>query len=141
MRVSKVSAWFLACAISLAGTAGPWAAPARAQTDTGAEAAGEAETGNPDNELCLACHGEEGFAVTAADGETRQLHITPDRFGKSVHGKRRCVECHKDIIEIPHRENKDRKSATGAYGTPLKERTRRRNSNDWARSRNRSRAT
>ena len=109
MRVSRVSAWFFACAISLAGIAGPWAAPARAQAETGAEAAGEADTGNPGNDFCLACHGEEGFAVTAADGETRQLHIEPDRFGKSVHGKRLCVECHKDIIEIPHRENKDRK--------------------------------
>jgi cytochrome b subunit of formate dehydrogenase len=51
----------------------------------------------------------EDFESETASGETRQLHISPDRFGGSVHGKRFCVECHKDIIEIPHREFVDRK--------------------------------
>jgi len=56
----------------------------------------------PDNAVCLACHGNEGFAAPGADGKTRQLHVTKDKFENSVHGKRLCVECHKDITEIPH---------------------------------------
>jgi predicted CXXCH cytochrome family protein len=55
-----------------------------------------------ENEVCLGCHGNEGFAMPGPDGKMRQLHVMPDKFGKSVHGKRFCVECHKDITEIPH---------------------------------------
>ena len=56
----------------------------------------------PENVMCLACHGNEGFAMPGADGKLRPLHVNRDKFGKSVHGKRACVECHKDITEIPH---------------------------------------
>ena len=41
--------------------------------------------------------------MPGANGQMRQLHVVKDRFGKSVHGKRLCVECHKDITEIPHK--------------------------------------
>jgi cytochrome b subunit of formate dehydrogenase len=78
---------------------------ARAQTSPDAETAAEA----PDNELCLACHGVEGFAAAGPDGEMRELHILPEKFGESVHGKRACVACHKDVVEIPHQPNVDRK--------------------------------
>ncbi len=80
-------------------------AQARAQATSDSEPAAEMM----DNELCLACHGVEGFATTSADGETLQLEIQPEKFGQSVHGKRACVECHKDVVEIPHRTNIDRK--------------------------------
>ena len=53
-------------------------------------------------EVCLSCHGNEGFSTTRADGKPRPLHVVKDRFEYSVHGKRECVECHKDITEIPH---------------------------------------
>ena len=56
------------------------------------------------NEVCLSCHGNQGFAVPGADGKPRSLHVVKDRFEQSVHGKRFCVECHKDITEIPHRK-------------------------------------
>lgn len=78
---------------------------AQAQESSGAPAE-EAEA--PDNEICLDCHGIEGFDTETPSGETRQIHISPDRFGQSVHGGRFCVECHNDIIEIPHREFVDR---------------------------------
>ena len=29
--------------------------------------------------------------------------MIPDKFGKSVHGTWSCVECHKDVTEIPHK--------------------------------------
>jgi predicted CXXCH cytochrome family protein len=54
------------------------------------------------NEVCLSCHGNEGFGVPGPDGKMRALHVVKDRFEQSVHGKRMCVECHKDITAVPH---------------------------------------
>ncbi len=56
------------------------------------------------NEVCLSCHGNEGFAAPGPDGKMRALHVVKDRFEQSVHGKRMCMECHKDFGEIPHRK-------------------------------------
>lgn len=63
----------------------------------------------PENSTCLGCHGIKGFAAPAEDGSTQQLHIDKDNFDKSVHATRRCVECHQDIQQIPHRKKIDRK--------------------------------
>ena len=56
----------------------------------------------PDSATCLACHGNEGFSAPGAGGQARSLHVDKDKFLNSVHGKRLCVDCHKDITEIPH---------------------------------------
>jgi len=61
------------------------------------------------NAGCLACHRLENFAMPTANGEMRQLHVSADEFAQSVHGKRACVECHKDVTDIPHRKGVDRK--------------------------------
>ena len=103
MHFPRSAAWILASIILLAGASSDWLAGAKAQT------ADDSAAGNPDNELCLACHGEEGFGMPGDDGEMRLLEIQPGLFGQSVHGKRACVECHKDVTEIPHRTNVDRK--------------------------------
>jgi len=58
---------------------------------------------HPDNALCLGCHGNEGFSAPGPDGKERDLHVIGEKFEHSVHGKRQCVECHKDITEIPHK--------------------------------------
>ncbi len=71
--------------------------------DKAAAKPAEAVVGNPDNDVCLGCHGNEGFSVPGADGKPRDLHVIKDKFGKSVHGKRQCQECHTDITEIPHK--------------------------------------
>jgi cytochrome b subunit of formate dehydrogenase len=104
MRVRILTAWVLASLFVLAGAASAWVAQAQAQ-----EATAESEAEQFDNELCLGCHGIEGFAEPDASGEMRDLHILPGNFAQSVHGKRACVACHKDITEIPHRANVDRK--------------------------------
>jgi cytochrome c551/c552/cytochrome b subunit of formate dehydrogenase len=82
------------------------AAPAKLATPAAAPAAAAPAL---DNALCLGCHGNEGFAMPGADGKPRPLHVEQDRFEHSVHGKRQCVECHKDITEIPHQPGVDRK--------------------------------
>ena len=56
----------------------------------------------PDNEVCLGCHGNEGFTAPGADGKPRALHVMPEKFENSVHGKRLCVDCHSNIKEVPH---------------------------------------
>jgi hypothetical protein len=47
--------------------------------------------------------------MPTANGEMRRLNVSPDEFEQSVHGKRACVECHKDVTKIPHRKGVDRK--------------------------------
>ncbi|MCC6473485.1 MAG: hypothetical protein IT514_07035, partial [Burkholderiales bacterium] len=56
-----------------------------------------------DKEICLGCHGQKGYSAKGPDGKPQSLHVTPERFGGSVHGKRQCVECHRNIDEIPHK--------------------------------------
>ncbi len=95
----KLASLVAAGMIFLAGTAGV----GQAQAVNG-KTNGQALPSFP-NETCLGCHGSEGFAMPGADGKMRALHVIKDKFEKSVHGERRCVECHKDITEIPHKKN------------------------------------
>ena len=53
-------------------------------------------------EVCLGCHGIEGFGVPDANGKMRSLYIDPSKFTDSVHGKRACVDCHQQITQVPH---------------------------------------
>jgi cytochrome b subunit of formate dehydrogenase len=87
MRVRVLAAWLASTVIGIAGLLVP-AADSAAQV--------------LENDTCLGCHGNEGFSVPGADGKPRDLHIFGERFAKSVHGKRLCVECHKNITSIPH---------------------------------------
>ena len=102
MRVSRLATWVMAGVICLAGTSVIWPGQARA-ADAAASKTEKKEVGNPENEVCLGCHGNEGFAMPGPDGAPRDLHVIKDKFGNSVHGKRVCTECHKDITEIPHK--------------------------------------
>ena len=70
-----------------------------------------AEPENPKlaNDRCLRCHGKENYSRETASGEERALHVTAERFKESVHGGRDCVNCHQDIIKVPHRKGEDRK--------------------------------
>jgi cytochrome b subunit of formate dehydrogenase len=79
-----------------------WPFAACAQEAAAAVPAEAAPAPVPDNSLCLACHGNEGFAMPGADGQMRPLHVMPDKFQSSVHGGQACVACHKDITAIPH---------------------------------------
>src|SRR5918993_884830 len=47
---------------------------------------------------CLGCHGNEGFAAGG-----RKLHVSAEKFDKSVHAQRQCVDCHTNITEVPHK--------------------------------------
>ena len=47
---------------------------------------------NPNNALCLGCHGNPDFTP----------HIDAAAFEKSVHAPRNCTDCHGDMGGIPH---------------------------------------
>jgi cytochrome b subunit of formate dehydrogenase len=83
----------------LTGLQLPFGSPASAQQAAAA----------PNNAMCLGCHGNPGFAMPAPNGELRQLHVPAEAFGQSVHGKQSCANCHKDVIQVPHRKGIDRK--------------------------------
>ena len=61
------------------------------------------------NSKCLRCHGKENFSREGADGQMRDLSVSADAFQHSVHGKRDCVSCHKDITKIPHEKGVEHK--------------------------------
>ena len=110
MRVSRLAIGILAGVLCLAAVPAVWTAVGNAAEKTktaGAKAAEPAVAKDAPapqfpNALCLGCHGNQGFAVPGPDGRMHPLHVTKDKFEKSVHGKRLCVECHKDITAIPH---------------------------------------
>ncbi len=109
MRITrKLSIGVLAGVLCLAAAPVLWKAIAdAAETKVAAPAAPKDEQPAPpqfSNALCLGCHGNEGFALPGADGQMRSLHVTAGKFGNSVHGKRLCVECHKDITAVPHQK-------------------------------------
>ena len=96
MHVTK---WLASAVLGLAFLA-PYALAA--QEKSPAAAAPPAAPPGLDKAACLGCHGNEGFGVPNGEGKMRSLHVDKDKFGGSVHGKRECVECHKDITAIPH---------------------------------------
>jgi len=76
----------------------------------------------PDAAACLACHGNEGFAMPGADGKTRNLHVAKEKFEKSVHAKLlTCVDCHQDNAQVPHKEGKRAKADCGTCHSAVKD--------------------
>jgi cytochrome b subunit of formate dehydrogenase len=111
MRVSRFTAWILACVVVLAAVPDSWLRDAQAQVGLRGDAVTGSHDAKPKNELCLGCHGYEGFGVpTGEAGEQamRKLYVSPDLFKQSVHSRRACVDCHWDIVQIPHRRNEKR---------------------------------
>jgi cytochrome b subunit of formate dehydrogenase len=53
------------------------------------------------SDVCLACHGEKGFA----DPGGRPLFTDPAAFRASAHGPLPCTVCHADATEIPHADH------------------------------------
>ena len=70
-----------------------------------------AEPENPKlaNNRCIRCHGKENYSRETASGEERALHVNAEKFADSVHGDWDCVNCHADIVKVPHRKGIDRK--------------------------------
>lgn len=57
-----------------------------------------------DDIRCLTCHGKPDFKKTLPSGKTLELFVDPMRLRLSVHKNRKCVDCHADVTEVPHRQ-------------------------------------
>ncbi len=58
---------------------------------------------------CLECHGVKGYsAIEEKHGvrTKRAIDVNYTAMQQSLHGKLECVECHKDIEELPHKKEK-----------------------------------
>ncbi|VAW57590.1 Cytochrome c family protein precursor [hydrothermal vent metagenome] len=58
---------------------------------------------------CLDCHGIKGYsAIDEKQGVKirRAIDVNHQAMQQSLHGKLTCVECHKDIKELPHKKEK-----------------------------------
>jgi cytochrome b subunit of formate dehydrogenase len=110
--------------LAVGGVSGPGAAQA---IDSGASADQPAAQTAPKipSEVCLTCHGNEGFAVEGPDGNMRSLFVDVEKFRQSIHGGRQCVDCHTNITGIPHPPSQIRVSCVNCHeslwDTALKE--------------------
>ena len=96
-RIARVATRIAAGLVCIIAAAGLWASDASAQGATPDQAAPKLTA-----EMCLGCHGQEGFAPATKPEPGSPPPVLKDRFLGSVHGKRQCVECHTNITKIPH---------------------------------------
>jgi len=54
----------------------------------------------PQDEPCLACHGQEGMKSQKG----KDISIRPEKHAASVHGILACTDCHTSIKDFPHPE-------------------------------------
>jgi len=110
LMAGRRAAWVLAGFLALAATGfhvsdawaqipAPSAPPAAAAPGTPAE---QAKAPALTNETCLGCHGVEGLLPTDRAHRGGVPGLMTDRFGGSVHGNLKCVDCHQNITKIPH---------------------------------------
>lgn len=55
-------------------------------------------------EDCLACHSDTSLTNTRPDGRVVSLFVSGPIYDRSAHAGLNCVDCHKDIADIPHAE-------------------------------------
>ncbi|MFQ5750530.1 MAG: hypothetical protein ACE5HI_00915 [bacterium] len=51
---------------------------------------------------CSICHGKPDFKKILESGKVVSLFVDETELTNSVHSERKCEECHRDIVEIPH---------------------------------------
>ncbi len=56
------------------------------------------------NLRCQVCHGKRDLKVEVRPGVYRTLFVDYEAFQTSVHHRLRCVDCHRDVVSIPHRQ-------------------------------------
>ena len=53
---------------------------------------------------CTICHGKPAFKKVLTNGQVVSLYVDEELLAESVHREKKCVDCHADVEEIPHRE-------------------------------------
>ena len=54
------------------------------------------------DQRCSICHGKPAFSARDAAGKARSLHVDQETLTNSAHGRLSCVDCHSDVLSIPH---------------------------------------
>lgn len=52
---------------------------------------------------CDVCHAKPGFKKVLKSGRTQSLFVDRGSLDASVHAGKRCIDCHVDVVEIPHK--------------------------------------
>ena len=52
---------------------------------------------------CVLCHKYRGLSRVDKEGNFRLFYINEKMFKKSPHSRLKCIDCHSDIDEIPHK--------------------------------------
>lgn len=50
----------------------------------------------------MACHSDNDLTKELPGGQKKSLFVDEAKFSASIHAKQACVDCHKDITEVPH---------------------------------------
>lgn len=69
----------------------------------------------PPVQKCELCHAKPGFQKKLENGRIVSLYVPPDSIAASVHYKRDCTDCHRDVNEIPHKPGLQRVDCTGCH--------------------------
>jgi hypothetical protein len=69
----------------------------------------------PPVQKCELCHAKPGFQKKLDNGQIISLYVPPDSLAQSVHSKRECNECHRDVNEIPHKPGLQWVDCTGCH--------------------------
>ena len=93
MPDSRLNQWLAATPLCLLAAVLLWQQPTQAA---------EAQSAGLGNDSCLGCHGNPALAASGAGAKPGRMVVKPDKFAKSVHGKRSCTECHKEASAVPH---------------------------------------
>jgi hypothetical protein len=51
---------------------------------------------------CDVCHGKPDLKRQLPNGRTQSLYVDRAELRASVHGGKTCIDCHVDVLEIPH---------------------------------------
>jgi len=51
---------------------------------------------------CDICHAKPGFKRVLKSGRTQSLYVDREQIEASVHKEKACIDCHVDVLEIPH---------------------------------------
>ena len=70
---------------------------------------------------CSICHGKPDFKKILESGKVVSLYVDEAELANSIHADRRCEECHRDIVEIPHGRDIKRVDCTQCHyeGNPV----------------------
>ncbi|MBC8184980.1 cytochrome b/b6 domain-containing protein [candidate division KSB1 bacterium] len=57
------------------------------------------------NEECLDCHSDPELTKITESGKEDTVFVDEEKFTGSIHGEFSCIDCHSNIVELPHDEN------------------------------------